>query len=86
MLTPNKAPFYGIVPENSATPLGMVKLPDTFGTPENYRTEYSTIEVANFESSYHAILERLALVKFMAVPHYVYLLFKMLGKHGVLTF
>ncbi|XP_025819269.1 uncharacterized protein LOC112895527 [Panicum hallii] len=43
-------------------------------------------EVANFESSYHAILSRPALAKFMAVPHYVYLLLKMSGKIGVLTF
>jgi hypothetical protein len=42
--------------------------------------------VADFESSYHAILGRLALAKFMAVPHYVYLLLKMPGKTLVLTF
>jgi hypothetical protein len=42
--------------------------------------------VANFESSYHAILGRLALAKFMAVPYYVYLLLKMPGKTGVLSF
>jgi hypothetical protein len=41
--------------------------------------------VANFESSYHAILGRPALAKFMAVPHYVYLLLKMSGLSGVLT-
>jgi hypothetical protein len=44
------------------------------------------IEVANFESSYHAILSRPTLAKFMAVPHNVYLLLKMPGKIGVLTF
>jgi hypothetical protein len=42
--------------------------------------------VADFESSYHAILGRPALAKFMAMPHYAYLLLKMLGKTGVLTF
>jgi hypothetical protein len=42
--------------------------------------------VANFESSYYAILGRPALAKFMAVPHYVYLLLKMPGKKWVLTF
>jgi hypothetical protein len=40
---------------------------------------------ANFESSYHAILGRPALAKFMVVPHYVYFLLKMLGRSGVLT-
>jgi hypothetical protein len=52
---------------------------------ENYRTEFIKFEVANFESSYHAILGRPALAKFMAVPHYVYLLLKMPGRSGVLT-
>jgi hypothetical protein len=63
-----------------------VTLPVTFGTEENYRTEYVKFEVANFESSYHAILGRPALAKFMAVPHYVYPLLKKPGKIGVLTF
>jgi hypothetical protein len=62
-----------------------VVLPVTFGTRENYRTEFIKFEVANFESSYHAILGRPALAKFMAVPHYVYLLLKMPGLSGVLT-
>jgi hypothetical protein len=72
MLVPSKSPFYSIVPV-------------TFGTRENYRTEFIKFEVANFESSYHAILDRPALAKFMAVPHYVYLLLKMPGLSGVLT-
>jgi hypothetical protein len=84
-LTPSKAPFYGIVPGNAAHPLGTVVLPVTFGTRENYRTEFIKFEVASFESSYHAILGRPALAKFMAVPHYVYLLLKMPGRSGVLT-
>jgi hypothetical protein len=85
MLTPSKAPFYGIVPGNAATPLGSVVLPVTFGMKDNYRTEYIKFELSDFNSSYHAILGRLALAKFMAVPHYIYLLLKMLGKTGVLT-
>jgi hypothetical protein len=85
MLVPSKSPFYGIIPRNVAHPLGMVFLPVTFGTRENYRTEFIKFEVANFESSYHAILGRPALTKFMAVPHYVYLLLKMPGQSGVLT-
>jgi hypothetical protein len=35
MLTPNRAPFYDIVPRNVATPLGSVVLPVTFGTKDN---------------------------------------------------
>jgi hypothetical protein len=62
-----------------------VVLPVTFGMRENYRTEFIKFKVANFESSYHAILGRPALAKFMAVPHYVYSLLKMPGRSGVLT-
>jgi hypothetical protein len=85
MLVPSKSPFYGIVPSNAAHPLGTVILPVTFGARENYRIEFIKFEVANFESSYHAILGRPALAKFMVVPHYVYLLLKMSGLSGVLT-
>jgi hypothetical protein len=86
MLTPSRASFYSIILGNAATPLGSVVLLVTFGMKDNYRTEYIKIEVADFELSYHAILGRLALVKFMAVPHYIYQLLKMPGKIGVLMF
>jgi hypothetical protein len=86
MLTPSRAPFYGIVPGNAATPLGSVVLPVTFGMKDNYRMEYINFEVADFESSYHAILCRPALAKFVVVLHYVYLLLKMPGKTVILTF
>jgi hypothetical protein len=79
MLVPSKSPFYGIVPCNAAHPLGTMVLPVTFSTRENYRTNFIKFEVANFESSYHAILGRPALAKFMVVPHYIYLLLKMPG-------
>jgi hypothetical protein len=85
MLTPSRAPFYGIIPRNTATPLGSVVLPVTFGMKDNYRMEYIKFEVANFESSYHAIPGRPALAKLMVVPHYVYILVKMPGKTGVPT-
>jgi hypothetical protein len=62
-----------------------VFLPVTFGTRDNYRTEYIKFGVADFDSSYHAILGRLALAKLMIVPHHFFLLLKMLGKIGVLT-
>ncbi|XP_025828610.1 uncharacterized protein LOC112903572 [Panicum hallii] len=66
MLTPSRAPFYGIVLGNAATPLGSAVLPDSFGTKDNYHTEYIKFEMAVFESSYHAILGRPALAKFIA--------------------
>jgi hypothetical protein len=67
MLVPRKSPFYDIVPGNAAHPLGMVVLPITFGTRENYRTNFIKFEVANFESSYHAILGRPALASLSEV-------------------
>jgi hypothetical protein len=71
MLTKGASPFYGIVPGNLTIPLGSVVLPVTFGEiRENYRTEYIKFEVVNFETSYHAILGRLAITNFMVVPHY----------------
>jgi hypothetical protein len=86
MLTNSTSPFYGIVPENVAIPLGSVVLPVTFGeTRDNYRTEYVKFEVADFESSYHAILGRPAIAKFMAIPHYTYLVLKMPSLVGVLS-
>jgi hypothetical protein len=86
MLTKSTSPFYGIVPGNAAIPLGSVVLPVTFGeSRENYRTEYIKFEVAVFETSYHAILGRPAIAKFMAVPHYTYLVLKMPSPAGVLS-
>jgi hypothetical protein len=41
-------PFYGVVPGKAAYPIGHVCLPVTFGTEENFRTEYLTFEVADF--------------------------------------
>ena len=81
----NEYPFYGIVPGKAAMPLGQITLPVTFRTPSNYRTEFIKFEVADFDSSYHAILGRPALAKFMAIPHYPYLLLKMPGPNGVLS-
>jgi hypothetical protein len=46
-------------------------------TRENYCTEYIKFEVSDFKTSYHAILGRPAIAKFMAVPHYTCLVLKM---------
>jgi hypothetical protein len=84
MLTKSNTPFYGIIPGNAAIPLGSVVLPVTFGeSRDNYRTEYIKFEVADFEKSYHATLGRPAIAKFMAVPHYTYLVLKMPSPAGV---
>jgi hypothetical protein len=85
LITPTGIPFYGIVPSKVVMPLGQITLPVMFGTQANYRTEFIQLEVADFETSYHAIVGRPALAKFMVIPHYPYLLLKMLGPHEILS-
>jgi hypothetical protein len=42
-------PFFGIVPTEGEYPLGHIYMPVTFGTLENYMTEFLRFEVANFD-------------------------------------
>jgi hypothetical protein len=84
-LTECDKPFFGIVLGKAAYPMGQVSLPVMFGTEENFRTEYLSFEVVDFKSSYHAILGHPMLARFMAVPHYTYLVLKMPTPKGVLT-
>jgi hypothetical protein len=85
LITPTGVPFYGIVLGKAAMPLRQITLPVMFETQTNYRTKFIQFEVADFETSYHGILGRPALAKFMAIPHYPYLLLKMLGPHRILS-
>jgi hypothetical protein len=78
-------PFYGVVPEKAAYPIGRVCLPVTFGTEENFRTEYLTFEVADFRFSYHTIFGRPMLAKFMVIPHHTYLIMKMPAPNRILS-
>ena len=78
-------PFFGIVPTEGEYPLGHIYMPVTFGTPENYRTEFLRFEVASFDCGYNAIISRPGLVKFMAIPHYSYMILKMSGPQGIIT-
>jgi hypothetical protein len=82
-LVPSDQAFYGITPGTGSTLASMVTLPVTFGTRDNYRTESIIFEVASFETSYHAILGRPALAKFMAIPNHTYLLLKMSAPNRV---
>jgi hypothetical protein len=84
-LTECDDPFFSIVPGKAAYLLGRVSLPVTFGTEENFRTEYLSFEVADFKSSYNVILGRPMLATFMAIQHYTYLVLKMPTPRGVLT-
>jgi hypothetical protein len=85
MLTKSTSPFYSIIPCNTTIPLRSVALLVTFGTRENYCTEYIKFEVADFETSYHTILSGPALTKFMVIPHYMYLVLKMPSPTRVLA-
>ena len=51
----------------------------------NFHVEHISFYVADFNTTYHAILDRPALAKFMAIPHYAYLELKMPSPVGVLA-
>jgi hypothetical protein len=84
-MTACNEPFYGVMPGKAAYLIGRVCLLVTFGTQENFCTEYLTFEVADFRSSYHAILGRPILTKFMAIPHHTYLIMKMPVPNRILS-
>ena len=65
--------------------MGQIRLPVTFGTRDNYRTELIDFDVAHIGIPYKAILGYPALAKFMAVTHPGYNVMKMPGSSGVLT-
>jgi hypothetical protein len=84
-LTESDTPFFSIVPTEGEYPLGHIYVPVTFGTLENYRTEFVRFEVARFDCGYNAIIGRPGLAKFMAISHYSYMILKMLGPQGIIT-
>jgi hypothetical protein len=77
-------PFFGIVPIEGEYPLGHI-MSVTFGTPENYRTEFLRFDVASFDCGYNAIIDMPGLAKFMAILHYTYMVLKMPGPQGIIT-
>ena len=56
-----------MLPGQASQPLGQITLPVQFGTADHFRVEFISFIVADFEGTYHAILGRPALAKFMAV-------------------
>jgi hypothetical protein len=73
------------VPTEGEYPLGHIHLSVTFGTPENYKTEFLRFEMACFDYGYNAIIGRPGLAKFIAIPHYPYMVLKMPGPQGIIT-
>jgi hypothetical protein len=84
-LTKSDTPFFGIVSTEGEYPLGHIYMHVTFGTPDNYRTEFLRFKVARFDCGYNAIIGRPGLAKFMAIPHYSYMILKMPGPQGIIT-
>jgi hypothetical protein len=78
-------PFFGIVPTEGEYPLRHIYMPITFGILENNRTEFLRFEVASFDCGYNSIIGRPGLAKFMAIPHYSYMILKMSGPQGIIT-
>ena len=74
-----------MVPSRASKLLGEITLPVQFSTASNYHVEHINFYVTDFNTAYHTILGWLALAKFMAVPHYAYLVLKMPSPVGVLA-
>jgi hypothetical protein len=84
-LKPTDCSFHEIVPGSANYPLGRIALNVCFGNHQNYRREKLDFEVMDWPSQYHTILGRPAFLRFMAVPHYTYLVLKMSGTNGIIT-
>ena len=55
-LTPSNSSFWGVVPSRASKPLREITLPVQFGMASNYRIEHINFYVADFNTTYHAIL------------------------------
>ena len=77
--------FRGIIPSWDARCAGKITLDMVFGTPENYRSEEITFQVAPINSRYHALLGRDVFASFQAIPHYGYMKLKMPRANGIIT-
>jgi hypothetical protein len=84
-LTESDTPFFDIVPTEGEYPLGHIYLSVTFGTLENYITEFLRFKVARFDYGYNTIIGRPGLAKFMAILHYPYMILKMPGPQVIIT-
>jgi hypothetical protein len=83
-LKPTDCSFHGIVPGSANSSLGRITLNVCFGNQQNYRREKLDFEVMDWPSQYHTILGRPTFSRFMAVPHYTYLVLKMPGPKGII--
>ena len=77
--------FKGVIPGLEAHCTGSLVLEVVFGSPDNFRSEELTFDIAPFWSGYHALFGRRTFARFNAVLHYAYLKLKMPGPCGVIT-
>ena len=83
LLMPTR-PFSGVT-DRTTVPFGQMRLPVTFGTRENYRTEFIDFDVAHVNLPYNVILGYHALAKFIAVTHHAYNIVKLPSYGGTIT-
>ena len=76
--------FKGVIPGPEASCTGSLVLEVVFGSPDNFRSEKLTFDIAPFRSGYQALLGRTAFARFNAVPHYASLKLKMPGPRGII--
>ena len=84
-LEPTRTVFHGIVPGLSCSPIGQVRLDVLFSDNSHFRREPVRFKVVDLSNTYHVLLGRPALAKFMAIPHYAYLKMKLPGPKGLIT-
>jgi hypothetical protein len=83
-LKPTDCSFHEIAPGSANYPLGRIALNVYFGNRQNYRREKLDFEHMDWPCHYHMILGRPVFSRFMAVPHYTYLVLKMPGPNRII--
>jgi hypothetical protein len=68
-LEPYNAPLWGVLLGQTSQPLGQITLPVQFSTADHFYIDYVNFIITDFEGTYHAILGRPALAKFMVILH-----------------
>ena len=76
--------FKGVIPGVEACYTGSLTLEVVFGSPDNFRSEELTFDIAPFRGGYQALLGRTTFACFNAIPHYAYLKLKMPGPRGII--
>jgi hypothetical protein len=84
-LKPTNCSFHGTVLGSANYPLGRIALNVCFGNRQNYKREKLDFEVMDWPSQYYAILGQPTFLRFMEVPHYMYLVLKMPRPKGIIT-